>query len=75
MAWGDAHEPAPTPDYRSELPADVERCSCDEALALRAMIDDLTARIERARKILDEGRIHGSPEARLASDLRAVLGA
>jgi hypothetical protein len=32
---------APTPDYGSGLPPGVERCSCEEALALRARIAEL----------------------------------
>jgi hypothetical protein len=35
---------------------------------------ELTERIERARKILDEGRPVDSAEARLAGDLRRALG-
>lgn len=53
---GDGRELAPTPDYRSDLPADVEICSCPEALALRATLDAQSDRIDRARKILAEGR-------------------
>jgi hypothetical protein len=96
---------APTPDYQGGLPPDVEPCSCDEALALRAEVarlnealdfgdnglglfkacqtdrdawraevERLTETLKRARKMLDEGRPVGSPESRLASDLREVLG-
>jgi hypothetical protein len=42
--------------------------------ATQARVDTLTERIERARKILDEGRTVDSAEARLAHDLREVLG-
>jgi hypothetical protein len=111
---------APTPDYASglapEVGPEVERCSCDEALALRAEVARLTAdnadyeqrwlkaerdcgaaearcrvlqanwdacheqhrgaevRLDRARKILMEGRPVDSPESRLAHDLREILG-
>lgn len=41
--------------------------------AVRAMRSQGDA-IDRALKILDEGRPVDSPEARLASDLREVLG-
>jgi hypothetical protein len=42
--------------------------------ATQARVDALTERIERARKILDEGHPVGSAEARLAGDLRRALG-
>jgi hypothetical protein len=35
---------APVPDYRSELPAEVEVCSCDEAVELRRQLDEAQAR-------------------------------
>jgi hypothetical protein len=44
-----------------------------EAKAVR-IIDEQARRIDRARKILAEPRPVDSPEARLASDLREVLG-
>jgi hypothetical protein len=43
-------------------------------MAAEAEIARLTERIERARKILDEGRPVDSAEARLAGDLRRALG-
>jgi hypothetical protein len=43
-------------------------------VAAEARALELTERIERARKILDEGRTVDSAEARLAHDLREVLG-
>lgn len=36
---------APTPDYSSDLPPEVEACSCEEALALRAEVERLRADI------------------------------
>jgi hypothetical protein len=39
---------APTPDYSSGLAEEVERCSCDEALALRAEVARLTDALAEA---------------------------
>lgn len=38
---------APTPDYRSELPAEIEPCGCDESFALRAEVARLRAELAR----------------------------
>lgn len=40
---------APSPDYRSDLPPAVERCSCEEAEALRAEIEVREAEHDEAR--------------------------
>jgi hypothetical protein len=36
---------APAPDYGGGLVAAVERCSCEEALALRTEVEQLRARL------------------------------
>lgn len=41
---------APAPDYASELPAAVEVCSCEEALALRAEVARLTEALAAAER-------------------------
>jgi hypothetical protein len=46
----------------------------EENIALHARVIELEATIERAQKILAEGRPLDSPEARLASHLREALG-
>lgn len=38
---------APSPDYRCDLPPDVEICSCDEALALREQLARMHALLMR----------------------------
>lgn len=52
--------------------AEVDRCAKCLNAERRAM--EAETRIDRARKILAEGRPEGSAESRLASDLREVLG-
>lgn len=41
---------APSGDYRCDLPPEVEICSCDEALALRAELGKMHARLTRRER-------------------------
>jgi hypothetical protein len=47
---------APSPDYRSDLPAEVEICSCDESLALRRELASARARIAALERRRPDGR-------------------
>jgi hypothetical protein len=47
---------APTPDYRSDLPADVDICSCDESLALRCELALARRRIVDLERSRPDGR-------------------
>lgn len=38
---------APSPDYRIELPSEVEICSCEESVALRRELDELCGQLDR----------------------------
>jgi hypothetical protein len=58
---------APTPDYSSDLPAEVEVCGCDEALALRAEVARLGARVR-------ELELARSPSRRAGVDWHAKSG-
>lgn len=46
---------APTPDYRSDLPPEIEVCSCDEALALRRELALARAQARSPVELPDRG--------------------
>lgn len=62
---------APTPDYASGLQPDVERCSCDEAVALRGQLDAAEQHVKILQSNWDA--CHGQHRAALDRIDRALI--
>jgi hypothetical protein len=50
---------APVPDYRSDLPAEVEACSCDEAVELRLQLAEARQKLASLDAIAIRKESHG----------------